>query len=88
MSRRHDQKPDKKHMTCSNCQAGNCEQCVDVTRILLGRAGLICQCTRRGHSGEPRDKQIADPETGAVHAPGLAVQQDGTVTFNDGRVRP
>jgi hypothetical protein len=81
MSRRHDQKPEKKHMTCSNCHAGNCEQCVDVIHILLGQP-CICQCTRRGHSGEPRDKQIADPETGAVYAPGLTVQQDGTVEFH------
>lgn len=29
--------------------------------------------------GEPRDKQILDPDTGEVYAPGLKVKEDGTV---------
>lgn len=40
---------------------------------------LICTCKRVGHEGEPRDQQIADPETGAVYTPGLKIAIDGEV---------
>jgi hypothetical protein len=39
----------------------------------------ICRCRKQGHSGEPRDQQILDPETGTVHAPGLQVSIEGEV---------
>ena len=77
---RHDQKPNKRHMTCTNCSLGNCNNCVDVTRYLAGFTMPICQCSRKGHNGEPRDQQILDPETGTVYAPGLEVDIDGKVT--------
>lgn len=64
---------------CMACQEGNCNQCTDIVLFVMG-SDLICECTAKGHSGEPRDKQILDPETGTVHAPGLTVDIDGTVT--------
>jgi hypothetical protein len=77
---RNSQKPNKRHMTCPNCHNGDCNNCVDVTRILAGYTDEICQCTRKNHSGEPQQNQILDPETGTVHAPGLTVDIDGKVT--------
>ena len=76
---RHDQKVDRRNMICSSCSHGNCNSCVDVTRILAGYKNMICQCTRAGHSGEPSDQQILDPETGTVHAPSLRVTEDGEI---------
>ena len=64
---------------CKACQEGDCNRCVDIVLIAIGRK-TICKCTTEGHSGEPRDKQILDPETGTVHAPGLTVDEDGTIT--------
>lgn len=32
-------------------------------------------------SGEPRDKQILDPVTGDVHAPGLVIKRDGSIEY-------
>jgi hypothetical protein len=78
---RNSQKVDPRHMVCENCRMGACEVCIDVSLILAGREGF-CQCKRKGHDGEPRDKQILDPETGTVHAPGLTVDIDGKVTFH------
>lgn len=77
---RHDQKPKKEHMTCLNCKMGRCVVCVDVTRYAAGFTSSICQCSRKDHSGEPRDQQILDPETGTVYAPELEVDIDGKVT--------
>lgn len=82
MSKRHDQKPDKKNMTCTPCGRGHCEECVDIIRMLFTK-NRICQCTRKGHDGEPINQQIKDPETGTVYAPGLTVTEDGTVNFNE-----
>ena len=67
-------------MTCPRCHEGKCDECVDVGRFLAGFEKPICQCIRKNHAGEPADQQILDPETGAVHAPGLVVKADGTVT--------
>jgi hypothetical protein len=75
---RHDQKTNRRHMVCKQCEEGRCEECVDVLRAIYSN-NLICKCTRRGHAGEPRDKQIMDPETGTVYAPGLEVSIDGEV---------
>lgn len=80
----HKQQVPKRDMTCPRCKEDKCNECVDVTRILLGFRDLICTCTRRGHGGEPRDKQIADPFTGDVHAPGLVIKTDGEVV-RDGK---
>lgn len=77
---RHSQKPSRQHMTCPNCHQGKCENCVDVGRLLAGFENTICQCRKKGHSGEPRDQQILDPSTGTVYAPGLKVDVDGKVT--------
>ncbi len=77
---RHDQRPTKQHMTCSNCHKGDCENCVDVARLLAGYTNLICQCTKKNHGGEANVQQILDPSTGVVHAPGLEVDRDGKVT--------
>lgn len=66
-------------MTCPACKRGECNQCVDVSLVLAGRKE-ICECTRQNHSGEPRDRQVRDPETGTVYGPGLSVNTDGKVT--------
>ena len=75
---KHDQKVEQKHMVCSNCKAGRCEECVDILRILYTDK-MICECTRKNHNGEPRDQQILDPESGTVYGPGLTVSEDGEV---------
>lgn len=80
---RHDQRIQPRHMTCSNCIVGFCENCVDVFRYLAGNTDPICQCKRRGHDGEPVNNQIKDPETGTVYGPGLSVDIDGKVTYDD-----
>ena len=36
-------------------------------------------------SGEAVDRQVRDPFTGDIHAPGLAVREDGSVEFLDRR---
>jgi hypothetical protein len=74
--KRHSQKPPI--FVCSHCQAGKCEECVDVLRVVFA-LDTLCECTRKGHSGEPVDQQVADPFTGAVHAPDLVVTADGDV---------
>lgn len=66
-------------MTCPNCKANNCAECVDILLILAG-SETVCTCTRKNHDGEPVDQQIADLLTGTVHAPGLEVAEDGTIT--------
>jgi hypothetical protein len=44
---------------------------------------LICKCKRKGHSGEPFENQIADPETGAAHGPNVVVSEGGEVVFTN-----
>lgn len=78
---RHSQKADRKHMICKKCEEDKCVECVDTLRSIFFEKA-ICECRRKKHNGEPRDEQILDPETGTVHAPGLTVTEDGTVTFN------
>jgi len=63
---------------CTKCQAGDCENCIDVIRAVMSDV-LICKCRRKAHSCEPVDQQIKDPFTGAVHAPGLTVTKEGEV---------
>lgn len=63
---------------CTHCKAEDCSHCIDVLRVVFDME-LICHCSRRDHSGEPRDQQIRDPETGTVYAPGLSVTEDGEV---------
>lgn len=77
---KHDQKalPDD-GWTCEMCQLGVCERCIDVMRYVVGLTDPVCRCKRKGHSGEARDKQIVDPETGTVYGPGLRVTQEGDV---------
>lgn len=75
----HSQRPDKSNMVCTRCSAGKCEECVDILRMVYTDK-TICTCTRQGHSGEPRDQQILDPDTGAVHAPGMVIDKDGGIT--------
>lgn len=65
---------------CARCQASDCEQCVDVLRVIVNLSP-ICHCTIQGHDGEPINQQILDPTTGDVHAPGLVVKEDGTVEY-------
>lgn len=69
---------DPKRMVCAGCLRNRCNECVDVLHALWG-LDLICTCKRVGHEGEPRDQQIADPETGAVYTPGLKIATDGEV---------
>lgn len=81
MSRRHAQRHESKHMTCTNCKAGNCLDCVDITRARAGYDDPLCECRRKSHNIEPSTQQILDPETQEVHAPGLTVKQSGIVEF-------
>lgn len=76
---RNSQKVDRRHMICENCRMDFCEGCVDILLMAVGRDGF-CECQRQGHAGEPVDKQILDPDTGTVYAPGLIVDDDGKVT--------
>lgn len=68
-------------MVCIPCTRGECQNCVDILRIVYATK-TICRCEKRGHSGEPRDQQVLDPETSTVHAPGLSVDIHGEVTRN------
>jgi hypothetical protein len=78
---RHDQRPDKSMMICPNCKAGKCNECVDILRLVYSKK-RICECTKKGHSGEPRDQQIRDPFDGKIYAPGLTVGEGGEVTMS------
>lgn len=83
--KRHNQQgegrfPPKEPFACSHCKAGNCNKCIDVMRVIYSQE-LICKCDRPGHSGEPTENQILDPETGAVHGPNVVVSADGQVSF-------
>ena len=69
---------DPKRMTCAPCLKGECNRCLD-TILIAAYLEPMCTCTRRGHDGEPVNKQIQDPGTGVVYAPGLAVTQEGEV---------
>ena len=82
---RHDQRPEKKHLICTPCHNGRCDNCVDVSRFLLGFEVALCECTKKNHSGEPASQQILDPVDGTVYAPGLKVDIDGKVTRYEGR---
>lgn len=75
---RHDQREPVRKFVCTYCKAGNCAECIDIARIGLNM-DAVCDCTAKGHSGEPNDAQILDPETGTVYAPGLTVTQEGKV---------
>lgn len=81
---KHDQKTKDEHMACSFCRNGVCDRCIDVVRALFSQES-VCKCKKQGHMGEPLGKQILDPETGTVHAPGLVVTNDGQV-FRDSSV--
>jgi hypothetical protein len=80
---RHDQRGADSNYVCSNCKGGACEVCVDGLRVYFTEV-TICRCKKKDHEdkmrGEPRLNQIADPFDGSVHAPGLVVTEDGTVT--------
>lgn len=82
MSNRHSQKPARRLMVCIPCKTGDCNNCVDILRSVYTDV-QICKCQRRDHSGEPLSRQILDPETGTVHAPGLTVSEDGEVTYRE-----
>lgn len=51
---------------CDPCKTRDCNNCTDIMRVVFDQQ-LICKCDRRGHDGEPRDKQVKDPFTGEVH---------------------
>lgn len=69
---------DPKRMVCAKCLHDNCAECVDVVRVVWDLEP-ICTCTKANHSGEPRDAQVLDPETGTVYGPGIAVTTEGKV---------
>ena len=79
---RHDQRPDKSLLVCVNCKNGNCENCVDVLRMVYTN-DLICKCERKNHLGEPLAEQIRDPFTGDIHGPHAVITEDGTVTTDE-----
>lgn len=70
-------------MVCAACKADKCTECVDVLRSVY-TDDTICQCQRRNHAGEPRDQQIADPDTGTVHTPGGEIDINGTFSTYTG----
>lgn len=74
----------KEKWICVACDLGQCERCTDIVLIVM-ELETICDCTLIGHSVEPRDVQILDPETGTVFAPGLTVDEGGKVEFDDKR---
>lgn len=78
---RHQQKPRRIDMVCPKCKKDKCNECIDVTLILAGR-DQICACIKQGHDGEPRDRQVQDPFTGAIIGPGAIIHTDGTVEIN------
>lgn len=78
---RHDQRPRKIDMQCPNCKKGKCQKCVDVSLVLAGR-DQVCTCTKQGHDGEPRDRQVQDPFTGSIVGPAAIIHSDGTVEIN------
>lgn len=66
---------------CLPCQQNRCFDCTDIAFILADRhIEFPCKCMRPGHSTEPNTQQILDPDTNTVYAPGLKVDEDGTVT--------
>lgn len=79
---RHDQKPDKRLMTCTNCKKGKCEECVDVLRAVYSDE-MVCECIRKNHSGDPSENQIVDPFTQSVHGPGAEITVDGEVIVDE-----
>jgi hypothetical protein len=70
-------------MVCPSCKQDKCTECVDVLRSVFTDT-TICQCRRQGHAGEPRDRQIADPETGTVYTPDGKVEISGTFSTYSG----
>lgn len=80
---RHNQKPKRIDMVCPACKRGDCHDCINISLIFAGR-NEICQCIKKDHNaGEPNRKQILDPVTGTVHAPGLTVDMEGEVVRTD-----
>lgn len=79
---KHDQRPDKRLMTCKNCQDGNCQNCVDVLRSVYSEE-LICQCTRKNHGGEAINNQIKDPVSGDVYGPAATITEGGEVKVDE-----
>lgn len=75
----HDQKSTPDNWQCDPCKKGECNRCIDIMRVIKLRLPEMCKCKKRGHSGEARDNQILDPETGTVYGPGLRVTQEGEV---------
>ena len=67
---------------CYFCLRNECTYCIDIMRWCQDRP-LICNCKQVGHSGEPRDKQILDPTTGEIFAPGLKVTKEGKVKYSE-----
>lgn len=48
---KHSQKPATRDMTCPNCKAGACVNCVDRLRAIYANKP-ICTCTRQAHAVE------------------------------------
>lgn len=69
---------DPKRMICTHCLHGACGNCIDIVRLVWDLEPM-CTCTRANHSGEPRDAQVLDPDTGTVYGPAVAVTTDGEV---------
>jgi hypothetical protein len=77
--KRHDQREVPAGTVCKNCQDGQCSRCVDVPRAAAGYTDELCNCRRQGHDGEPVYRQVKDPETETVYAPGVHILKSGTV---------
>jgi hypothetical protein len=62
MARRR-QRPTKRQRkalyVCTACERGDCSECVDVFRAAVGQS-MRCTCTRKGHTGEPGDRNDND----------------------------
>lgn len=85
MGRKHNiQAPrDRMSFVCTHCKAGDCQNCMDIKRVVVMGKEPLCACQRKGHSGEPIECQIADPFDGSVHGPGMVVSEDGKVEFDE-----
>lgn len=76
---KHDQRATPSGWVCDKCRNDDCNNCIDIMRVVIMGKNPMCYCKRKGHSGEAVDKQITDPEDGTVWGPELRVTKEGEV---------
>lgn len=83
----HDQRSTPQDWSCDKCRGNDCNNCIDIMRVVVLGLPQLCYCKRKGHDGEANEKQITDPTTGTVWGPGLRVTTEGEVLsggYSDG----